>query len=174
MFVLEKAGRRRGLEAPFTRTCPECRNWNAENNGRKVKLLPKLAAAWWIFILGSGAGFSCVSPMLSLPFADQRPVYRRRCVGHASVHAIAGSRGSRAWGSGGLTRCVEQETKAVSATPPSIAIEALVLGENARCVEQQQQLQKRRRLEARSAQTDSEISAEKTWRGSSMSVIRIL
>ena len=76
------------LEAPFIRTCPECRNWNAENYGRKVKLLPKLAAAWWLFILGSGAGFSCVSPMLSLPFADQRPVYRRRCVGHASVHAI--------------------------------------------------------------------------------------
>ena len=55
-----------------------------------------------------------------------------------------------AWVSGGTTRSVEQETKAVSATPPSLAIEALVLGVNARCVEQQQQLQKRRRLEARS------------------------
>jgi hypothetical protein len=92
---------------------------------------------------------------------------------------VAGSRGSRAWGSGGLTRCVEQETKAVSATPPSIAIEALVLG-GMRVVLSYRSNSKKgvvlrhdRRGGARAESTPS-LSAEKTWRGSSMSVIRIL
>ena len=64
------------------------------------------------------------------------------CVGHASVHSDSGS---RAWGSGGCARCVEQQQQRrppcmgsgsggcarcvernEAVTPPSIAIEAPV------------------------------------------------
>ena len=93
MFVLEKAG---------TVGDVVLRHHSPEHARNAAIGMPKtmaekssycqLAAAWWLFILGSGMGFACVSPMLSLPFADQRPVYRRRCVGHASVHAIAACR----------------------------------------------------------------------------------
>ena len=51
------------------------------------------------------------------------------CVGHASVHSDSGS---RAWGSGGCARARvvlnSSSTGCVSATPPSIAIAAPVLG----------------------------------------------
>jgi hypothetical protein len=97
------------------------------------------------------------------------------CVGHTSVHSDNGltnglragdperdtcarcveqqQQHKRAWGSGGCARCVEQQQQHKLIRPPSIAIEALVLGDLERvhvvlnsssracalCVSQQQQ-----------------------------------
>ena len=64
------------------------------------------------------------------------------CVGHASVHSDSGS---RAWGSGGCARCVEQQQQRVGHAPVHSDSDprAWGSGDHARCVEQQQQRARR-------------------------------
>ena len=62
----------------------------------------------------------------------------RLCVGHTSVHSDSGS---RAWGSGGCARCVEQQQQQRRNAPVHSDSDprAWGSGDHARCVEQQQQ-----------------------------------
>lgn len=129
MFVLEKAGRRRGLEAPFTRTCPECRNWNAENNGRKVKLL-RIGCCLVAFHSRKWNGLR-----LRLPHALPTFCRSTACVSEALCRPRLRpcDSGSRAWGLRVVLNdsvvssiaCVSQHMAAPAAASATNAIERL-------------------------------------------------